>query len=125
MRTKLLSKIAQLSLATAAVLLTTSPAHASSHREAPMIGGAPRLDGTDFYMFNSYETGRAGYVTFVADYLPFQQPFGGPNYYPLETNGLYEIEVDNVGDAQEHITFQFQFFNTNLKISLPIGPAGN
>ncbi|HUD45201.1 MAG TPA: DUF4331 domain-containing protein [Candidatus Baltobacteraceae bacterium] len=112
-------------IAFAAATLWTGNALASSHREAPMIGGAPRLDGTDFYMFNSYETGRAGFVTIVADYQPFQQPFGGPNYYPLETNGIYEIEIDNVGDAQEHITFQFQFFLTNLNISLPIGPAGD
>ncbi len=98
---------------------------ASSHREAPMITGTPKLDGADFYMFNSYETGRSNFVTFVADYLPLQDPFGGPNYFQLETNGIYEIEIDNVGDGQEHLTFQFQFFTTYQNISLPIGPPGN
>src|ERR1700677_2314737 len=98
---------------------------ASSHREAPLITGTPKLDGADFYMFNSYETGRSNFVTIVADYLPLQDPFGGPNYFQLETNGIYEIEIDNVGDAHEHITFQFQFFTTYANIALPIGPPGN
>jgi hypothetical protein len=76
-------------------------------------------------MFNSYETGRSNFVTMVADYLPFQDPYGGPNYFTLETNGVYEISIDNNGDAQEDITFQFQFYQTTRNISLPIGPAGS
>lgn len=90
-----------------------------------MITGTPKLDGADFYMFNSYETGRSNFVTIVADYLPLQDPYGGPNYFQLETNGVYEIEIDNNGDAQEDITFQFQFFSTPKHIALPIGPAGS
>ena len=111
--------------AVAATLLSIGQASASSHREAPMITGMPKLDGADFYMFNSYETGRSNFVTFVADYLPLQDPYGGPNYFMLETNGIYEISIDNNGDAQEDITFQFQFFQSSRNISLPIGPAGN
>jgi hypothetical protein len=105
--------------------LETINIQASSHREAPMITGMPKLDGADFYMFNSYEAGRSNFVTIVADYVPLQDPFGGPNYFELETNGIYEIEIDNVGDGQEHLTFQFQFYRTNRNISLPIGPPGN
>jgi hypothetical protein len=105
--------------------LATGDIFASSHREAPLITGTPKLDGADFYMFNSYETGRSNFVTIVADYLPLQDAFGGPNYFELETNGIYEVEIDNVGDGQEHITFQFQFFTTYQNISLPIGPAGS
>jgi hypothetical protein len=100
-------------------------AFASSHREAPLITGTPKLDGADFYMFNSYEAGRSNFVTMVADYLPLQDAYGGPNYFELETNGIYEIEVDNNGDGQEDITFQFQFFSTPKHIALPIGPAGS
>src|SRR5579863_523581 len=74
------------------------PAQAASHREAPAIAGMPRLDTTDFYMFRSYEPGRAGFVTFAADYQPGQDPFSGPNYYELEHNGVYEIHIDNDGD---------------------------
>ncbi len=99
------------------------PALASSHREAPAIAGTPRVDGTDFYMFNSYETGRGGYVTLIANYLPLQDAYGGPNYFKLDPNALYEIHIDNVGDAREHLTFQFRFKNTSKGQTLPIGGA--
>ena len=59
------------SVLVAGALLTTV-ASASSHREAPLITKQPKLDAADFYMFGSYEPGRADYVTFVADYLPLQ-----------------------------------------------------
>ena len=66
----------------------TSPVVASSHREAPFIAAQPQLDATDFYMFMSYESGRAGYVTLVANYLPLQDPYGGPNYFKLDPERL-------------------------------------
>jgi hypothetical protein len=60
---------------------------ASSHREAPFITTSPKVDGTDFYMFRSYEGvtptgtgGRSDYVTLIANYIPLQAPYGGPNY---------------------------------------------
>jgi hypothetical protein len=119
-----MNKISYLA-ALAAVCLNCGQALASSHREAPLITGTPKLDGADFYMFNSYEAGRSNFVTFVADYLPLQDPYGGPNYFMLETNGVYEISIDNNGDAQEDITFQFQFYHDSRHIALPIGPPGN
>src|SRR5262245_44365626 len=76
---------------------------ASSHREAPWITSAPKLDGTDFYMFNSYEAGRSNFVTIVANYLPLQDAYGGPNYFMMETNGVYEIHIDNNGDSIEDL----------------------
>jgi hypothetical protein len=109
----------------AAGALAAGNVFASSHREAPMITSIPKLDGADFYMFNSYETGRSNFVTFVADYIPLQDAYGGPNYFKLETNGIYEIHVDNNGDAIPDITFQFQFAITNRHITLPIGPPGS
>ena len=112
-------------VALAATLLVTGQAVASSHREAPLITGTPKLDAADFYLFNSYETGRSNFVTAVADYLPLQDGYGGPNYFKLDTNGVYEIHIDNNGDAQEDITFQFQFWETPRHITLPIGPAGS
>ena len=96
-------------------------AYASSHREAPFVTEHPKVDGADFYMFNSYEAGHAGYVTLVADYSPLQNAGDGPNYYTLDPNALYEIHIDNVGDAHEHITFQFRFTNTYNKAALTIG----
>jgi Domain of unknown function (DUF4331) len=87
-------------------------AFASSHREAPFISGHPKVDATDFYMFRSYEAGREGFVTIVANYLPLQDSYGGPNYFSLDPNALYEIHIDNNGDAKEDLTFQFRFKNT-------------
>ena len=84
---------------------------ASSHREAPGITRMPAVDGTDLYVFNSYEPGRAGYVTILANYIPLQDPYGGPNYFALDPDALYEVLIDNVGDAREHLTFQFRFTN--------------
>jgi hypothetical protein len=104
-------------------------AFASSHREAPNITRYPTLDATDVYMFNSYEAGRTGYVTILANYIPLQDPYGGPNYFALDPAGLYEIHIDNNGDAVEDLTFQFQFSNTlgnaNAGIALNVGPTGS
>ena len=83
----------------------------SSHREAPNITRMPGEDSTDFYLFNSYEPGRDGYVTLLANYIPLQQPYGGPNYFAMDPSALYEIHVDNDGDAVENLTFQFRFTN--------------
>jgi hypothetical protein len=99
----------------------TAPAHASSHREAPFITSTPKLDGTDFYMFRSYEPGRSGFVTFVANYIPLEDPNGGPNYFELESNGIYEIKIDNNGDGVEDVTFQFQFTNTRENLTVNAG----
>ncbi len=97
---------------------------ASSHREAPGITEKPKVDGTDFYLFRSYEPGREGFVTFVADYVPLQDPYGGPNYFTLDPRARYEIKIDNDGDAREDVTFRFRFRNDRRDIALPIGPAG-
>ena len=114
-----------LALTTAAcTALISTAALASSHREAPSITSSPRVDGTDFYMFRSYETGREGYVTLLANYLPLQDAYGGPNYFRLDPSALYEIHIDNNGDALEDITFQFRFNEQVQGLSLPIGPSG-
>jgi Domain of unknown function (DUF4331) len=96
-------------------------AQASSHREAPFITTAPKVDATDLYMFNSYEAGRTGYVTLLANYQPLQDPYGGPNYFKMDPNALYEIHIDNNGDAREDLTFQFRFRNKFNSIALDIG----
>ena len=85
---------------------------ASSHREAPFITTQPKVDATDFYLFRSYEPGRSDYVTVIANYLPLQDAYGGPNYFSLDPNALYEIHIDNDGDAREDLSFQFRFRNT-------------
>jgi hypothetical protein len=105
---RLLSPMVALSLVFSTVAL------ASSHREAPFITRNPKVDGTDFYLFNSYETGRTGNVTVIANYQPLQDAYGGPNYFSMDPNALYEIHFDNNGDAVEDITFQFRFQNDLL-----------
>ena len=81
------------------VLAVAGSAFASSHREAPFIAGNPKVDGTDLYMFRSYEAGRQNFVTLLANYQPFQDPQGGPNFFMFDPNALYEIHIDNVGDG--------------------------
>jgi hypothetical protein len=98
-----------------------APAMASSHREAPFITEHPKVDGTDFYAFRSYEPGREGFVTLIANYQPLESPYGGPNYFTMDPDALYEIHVDNNGDAVEDLTFQFRFKTSHRNISLNVG----
>lgn len=101
-------------------IIASGVALASSHREAPLITETPKLDATDFYMFRSYETGRAGFVTFIANYQPFQDPQGGPNFFMFDPNAVYSILVDNNGDAVSDHAFQFRFNNTSRNITIPV-----
>jgi hypothetical protein len=94
---------------------------ASSHREAPAIAGQPRVDGTDFYMFRSYEPGRSAYVTLIANYIPLQDAYGGPNYFNLDPNAVYKIHVDNDGDAAGDLTFEFRFTNSVKDLTVNAG----
>ena len=113
--------LALLGLGAAAVLAASTSAYASSHREAPFIAGQAKVDATDLYMFRSYETGRQNFVTILANYQPFQDPQGGPNFYMFDPDALYEIHIDNNGDAVEDLTFQFRFTNTSKATALTIG----
>ena len=104
--------IQRITLATLlASTLFTLQLSASSHREAPAITKSPSIDATDFYMFNSYETGRAGYTTFIANYIPLQDPQAGPNYFAMDEDAVYDIHVDNNADSKEDLTFRFRFKN--------------
>ncbi|MDB6086130.1 MAG: hypothetical protein JWN43_4011 [Gammaproteobacteria bacterium] len=94
---------------------------ASSHREAPFITTRSKVDGTDFYLFNSYEPGRSGFVTMIASYQPFENPQGGPNYYTMDPNALYEIHFDNTGSGKEALTFQFRFTTVNNGLAVTAG----
>src|SRR5712692_263066 len=107
-----------LALVGAALALTSPRATASSHREAPLITEMPKVDGTDWYMFRSYESGRSDFVTMVANYYPLEDPFGGPNYFLLDPAARYEMKIDNDGDAQADIIFSFQFTNTRKNLTL-------
>ena len=109
--------------ATGALLwaLPVATTMASSHREAPLITEMPKVDGTDWYMFSSYEPGREAYVTMIANYQPLQAPYGGPNYFFMDPEALYEFHIDNTGDGKEDLTFQFRFKNTLKDLTVPSG----
>ena len=105
----------------AAAIAVPLVASASSHREAPFIAEHPKVDGTDFYMFRSYEPGRAGYVTLVANYLPLQDAYGGPNYFTLDPRRAVRDPHRQRRRRAEDITFQFRFKNELQDISLQVG----
>ena len=105
----------------ALALVLQAPGSASSHREAPFVTENPKIDGTDFYMFRSYESGRDGYVTLIANYQPVQAPYGGPNYFFMDPEARYEIHIDNSGDGKADVTFRFQFDNDLQDLKLPVG----
>lgn len=94
---------------------------ASSHREAPAIAGSPRIDGTDLYLFRSYEDGRREFVTLIANYIPFQDAYGGPNFFQLDPQAVYAINVNNDGDAQADLSFQFRFKNARKDLTVDAG----
>ncbi|MEO8445672.1 MAG: DUF4331 domain-containing protein [Gammaproteobacteria bacterium] len=98
---------------------------ASSHREAPFITEMPKVDGADLYMFRSYESGREGFVSLIADYVPLQDSYGGPNYFTLDPDAVYDVHIDNDGDAKENLTFRFRFRNQIQDISLDVGEGVN
>jgi hypothetical protein len=92
-------------------LPTALPVSASSHREAPLITADPLADNTDVYAFRSTEAGREGFVTLIANYIPFQEPSGGPHFYKFDDTVVYAIKVDNTGDGVADITYEFRFTN--------------
>jgi Domain of unknown function (DUF4331) len=96
-------------VALAAVTRASSPgpAKASSHREAPLIADDPAADNTDVYAFVSPDTPDT--VTIMANYVPLEEPAGGPNFAKFGDDVLYALKVDNTGDGREDVTYEFRF----------------
>jgi uncharacterized protein DUF4331 len=98
-------------VAALAVALVRGPgpesSQASSHREAPLISNDPAADNTDLYAFVT--PGAPKTVTIVANYVPLEQPAGGPNFASFGDDVRYEIKVDNNRDGKEDITYRFRF----------------
>jgi Domain of unknown function (DUF4331) len=102
--------VAALLTATALALATRSgpeEGKASSHREAPLISEDPVADNTDVYAFRSPD--RPDTVTFVANYVPLEEPAGGPNFHKFGDDVIYGINVDNTGDGEADLSYQFRF----------------
>src|SRR5207237_8784563 len=83
---------------------------ASSHREAPLIANDPQADNTDVYAFVSPDVTDS--VTLIANFIPLEAPYGGPNFFRFADDVLYEIKMDNVGDGRRPGTYPFHFYTT-------------
>jgi len=94
-------------------LLGPLSGNASSHREAPLIANDAQADNTDTYAFVSPD--QASTVTVVANWLPFSEPGGGPNFYPWATQARYEINLDTDGDSNADITYRWEFQNDDKR----------
>ncbi|BBC37722.1 uncharacterized protein SGFS_090160 [Streptomyces graminofaciens] len=88
-------------------VLEPGAASASSHREAPLISGTPQYDNTDVYAFVSPD--KPDTTTIVANWIPFEEPAGGPNFFPFAEDAQYDIHIDNNGDAQGELVFRYTF----------------
>ncbi len=106
---RIIALVALCGLIAAGLAAIPQAIRASSHREAPLISLDPAADNTDLYAFVSPD--RPDTVTFVANYIPLQEPAGGPNFANFDPNVLYEIKVDNNGDGRQDIAYQFRFRN--------------
>src|SRR3712207_3808682 len=91
------------------LLVTVAPrsSRASSHREAPLTGADPQIDATDLYAFVSPED--ASKVVFVSNWIPFEEPAGGPNFYAFAEGVRYDVNISNDGDANPEIVYRWQF----------------
>jgi hypothetical protein len=87
--------------------LVPGAASASSHREAPLISGTPQYDNTDVYAFVSPD--KPNTTTIVANWIPFEEPAGGPNFYTFADDAQYDIHIDNNGDAQGELIYRYTF----------------
>ncbi|WP_219418801.1 DUF4331 domain-containing protein [Pseudonocardia nigra] len=99
--------VAGSTLAATALALLPGTASASSHREAPLIATMPQVDNTDVYSFVSPD--KPDTVTLIANWTPFQEPQGGPNFYPWAENARHDINIDSDGDAEADITYRWEF----------------
>ncbi len=104
--------IAPLLAAAAAATVIPTFAGGSSHREAPGISQDPTADNTDVYAFVSPD--KPDTATLVANFIPFEEPAGGPNFYGFSDDVRYQIKIDNTGDGKEDIAYRFNF-HTRLK----------
>ncbi|MFI9613980.1 DUF4331 domain-containing protein [Streptomyces sp. NPDC052023] len=98
--------------ATGVTALEPGAAAASSHREAPLISGTPQYDNTDVYAFVSPD--KPDTTTIIANWIPFEEPAGGPNFFTFAEDAQYDLHIDNNGDGQGELLFRYTF-RTHVK----------
>ena len=108
MRTPLLGAATVAALAAGA--LATTGVLGSSHREAPRIMLDPSADNTDLYAFTAPDA--PGKLTIVANWVPFENPAGGPYFGKLDPQARYYVKIDNTGDGKPDVAYRWQFKNT-------------
>ncbi|MEO8437911.1 MAG: DUF4331 domain-containing protein [Chloroflexota bacterium] len=101
------SKVAGLVGALLIATTSVTGVFASSHREAPLIAGDPAADNTDLYAFVSPDAPNS--LTIIANFVPLQDPAGGPNFFPFDPTVRYEINIDNNGNGVADVKYQFRF----------------
>jgi hypothetical protein len=92
--------------ALAAGTLAVTGASSSSHREAPKILADPTADNTDVYAFTAKDA--PGSLTVVANWIPFEEPAGGPYYGKLDPGARYYVKIDNTGDGVEDVAYRWK-----------------
>jgi hypothetical protein len=98
---------AALAAALAAGALAVTLGFGSSHREAPLSSLDPTGDDTDLYAFSAPDA--PGSLTLVANWIPFEDPAGGPNFYRFDDRAAYYLNIDNTGDGQADVRYRFKF----------------
>src|SRR5687768_16475259 len=96
--------------AAAAVAMTVAVGVGSSHREAPLSSLDPTGDDTDVYAFTAKDA--PGSLTVVSNWIPFEDPAGGPNFYRFDDRARYYVNVDNDGDGRVDVRYRFKFKTT-------------
>src|SRR5919109_538773 len=104
---KLPALLAAFVAAIGAGALVTALSSGSSHREAPLSSVDPTGDDTDVYAFKAADAPNA--LPFVANWTPFEDPAGGPNFYRLDDRAAYYLNVDNTGDGRPDVRYRFKF----------------
>src|SRR5579862_6555458 len=111
MKKNAISRRAEFVFAAACLVVLSAVLMSSSHREAPLIANDPLADNTDLYAFRSPDNPNT--ITIIANYIPAELAFGGPNYYTFGENIRYEIHINNTGGNTDNIVYRFTFQQTN------------
>jgi hypothetical protein len=90
-----------------AAVMVAAGVFGSSHREAPEILTDPTADNTDVYAYTAKDA--PGSLTVVANWIPLEEPAGGPYYGKLDPKARYYVKIDNTGDGREDVAYRWKF----------------